>query len=135
MLLAALAVSTAGCHAVRPLWEPEEFLARARPPLIYVVQRDRPLTVAISNPELVGDTLRGTAANGAPVAVPWSDVLDVYARRLHGTRTLFAISSLTLVSAISVYALVQRANGAFMVVCVDLPTTAYEHDRDVECGR
>ncbi len=130
--LAALLLTTGGCHTVRPLWEPEEFLTRSKPPLVYVVQRDRPVTLAIANPRLTGDTLRGTDARGQPVAVPWDDVMDVYARRLHGGRTLFVVTGITLVSATAVYAFVQHANGSVYDPCQFVPS-AHQYDTDGEC--
>lgn len=132
ILLLTLGLATAGCHAVRPLWEPEAFLARSQPDMIWVVQRDRAQTVAVAHPRLSGDTLRGTAPDGAPVALPWADVLDVYARRLHGTRTFFAVSSVTLLSTITLYALLQNAAGTEYLPCVR-PTTSHQYDTDGEC--
>jgi hypothetical protein len=130
--LAALLLATGGCHTVRPLWEPEEFLARSKPPLVYVVQRDHPVTLALAHPRLTGDTLRGTDGSGRPVALPWDDVLDVYARRLHGGRTVFVVTSITLVSATAVYAFVQKANGNVYTPCEFLPSS-HQHDQDGEC--
>lgn len=127
-------LAAAGCHSVRAVWEPEAFLARSKPALVYVRYGDHP-AIAVANPRLVGDTLRGTEPDGSPVAVPWDDVRDVYARRLHGARTMFAVSSVTLLSAITVYAFVQGANGNLVVTCETPASSAYEHDRDVECGR
>jgi hypothetical protein len=110
-VMAVVLLATAGCTSVRPLWEPEEFLARAKPSLVYVTQRDR-VTVAIANPSLVGDTLRGTApGEGRAVAVPWDQVVDVAAPRIHTGRTALVISGVTVFSALAVYAFVQSSNG------------------------
>jgi hypothetical protein len=133
-MAAAFLAVTSGCHSVGPLWQPEEFLARAKPDVVYVRYRERPnIAMAVANPRLTGDTLHGTQVdNNRPVALVWADVLDVYARRLNSTRTVFAVSGLTLLSAITVYAFAQHANGDIFIPC-EVMVTAYEHDRDLEC--
>lgn len=122
-----------GCHSVRPLWEPEEFLARAKPAVVYVRHRDLP-PMAIAHPRLTGDTLRGThPESNRPIAVAWADVMDVYARRLNSTRTVFAVTGVTLVSGLMLFAFLEDASGRLSDPC-EFPTTAYEHDRDLDCG-
>lgn len=133
LIVATFLLATPGCYRVRPLWQPEEFLARAKPAMVHVRQRNQ-AAVSIANPRLTGDTLRGTGLNGGAVAVAWSDVMDIYARRFDGTRTLFAVSSMTLLSGLVLYAFVQDANGSFGPPC-DYPPSAYEHEFDPECAR
>lgn len=132
-MVATFLLATLGCYGVRPLWKPEEFLARAKPAMVYVRQRNRP-AIPIANPRLTGDTLRGTGLDGSVVAVAWSDVMDVHARRFDGTRTVLAVSSMTLLSGLMVAFFLQAGNGTFDPPC-DLPPIAYEHDLDPECAQ
>jgi hypothetical protein len=130
---AAIMLAPAACKSVRPLWEPEEFLARAKPSLVYVTQRDR-VTMAIVNPSLVADTLRGTAfGEDRPVAVPWDQVVDVAARRIHGGRTALMITGVTVVSALTVYAFVQGSSGHSSWYC-DYNTPALDGAGAPTCG-
>lgn len=133
LIVATFLLATLGCYRVRPLWKPEEFLARAKPDVVYVRQRNRPV-IPIAYPRLAGDTLRGTGLDGGAVAVAWSDVMDVQARRFDGTRTVFAVSGMTLLSGFMVSAFLQAGNSRFHPPC-DLPAIAYEHDLDPECAQ
>src|SRR5262245_23500529 len=98
LLLAATVLSaTAGCYKVKPVWEPEAFLAHSKPEVVYLLMRDIP-PITVANPRLVGDTLLGTRPEGGAVAVKWADVVDMYASQIDGTATAFSVASVTILS-------------------------------------
>lgn len=134
-VMAATALSAAvGCYRVKPVWEPEQFLNHAKPEVVYLRMRDVP-PIAMDNPRLIGDTLHGTRPEGGAVAVAWSNVLDVYAKQIDGTRTAFAVTGMTIVSGLIVYSLVQNSGGDFGPSLCELPAGSYDHDLDPECSR
>jgi hypothetical protein len=135
LLAAAAFVSvSAGCYQVRPVWQPEAYLAHSKPEVVYLRLRNVP-PIFVANPHLTGDTLRGTGPDGGSVAVAWGDVLDVYARQLHSTRTVFAVSGVTILSGLLVYSFAQNADGDAGPSLCELPAGSYDHDLDPECSR
>ena len=138
LVAAAVISATVGCYKVRPVWEPEEFLAHANPEVVYVRTSDprqlhKPPTW-VAQPRLTGDTLRGTGENGGSVAVAWADVMDVYAKQIDGTRTAAAVIGMSIFTGLIVYSLVQNADGEYPPPC-SVPGGSYDHDRDPECSR
>ena len=140
LMVATVLLATVGCYGVRPVWSPEEFIAHAKPAEVHVRLRNvSPLRnvppISVANPRLIDDTLRGTGLDGGSVAVAWADVVDVYARQLDGTRTVFAVSGVTLLSGLVVYALVQESAGNFDDDVCSIPPGSYDHDLDPDCSR
>lgn len=138
-LVAAACISaTVGCYKVRPVWEPEAFLAHANPEVVYVrtsnPRRAHLPPTWVAQPRLTGDTLRGTGEDGGSVAVAWADVMDVYARQIDGTRTAAAVIGMSIFTGLIVYSLVQNADGEYPPPC-SVPGGSYDHDRDAECSR
>ena len=134
----AVISATVGCYKVKPVWEPERFLAHANPDVVYLRMSDPRLAhkppTWVAQPRLTGDTLRGTAENGGAVAVAWADVVDVYAKQIDGTRTVAAVIGMSILSGLIVYSLVQTADGEYLPPCT-YPSGSYDHDRDAECSR
>lgn len=107
----ALILGTTGCSSLQPVQAPAEFIAAARPPVVFVTHRNRALIV-IANPRVAGDTVYGTwFGETRPVALPLSHVQSVAARQRDRKRTVLLVAGLTVLSGTAVYAFVQSANG------------------------
>jgi hypothetical protein len=122
------------------VWQPEEFLAHAKPAEVQVRLRNASQMrnvppIFVANPHLIGDTLRGTGLDGGSVALAWADVVDVYARQLDSKRTVIGVAGVTLLSGLVVYAFVQDADGAPGPSTCIIPPGSYDHDLDDECSR
>jgi hypothetical protein len=90
------------------------YIAEENPPVVHVAYSLQGIgvTMDLANPEVVGDTLRGTRLAGAvPVAVPVKDVYSVAARRLDTGRTAMLATGIAIATGFFVYALVQDENG------------------------
>ena len=135
LLIATTVLSAAaGCYRVKPVWQPEAFLAQTKPEVVYLRMRDIP-PITVANPRLIGDTLLGTRLEGGEVAVKWTDVVDVYASQIDGTATAFSVASVTILSGLVVYALLQGADGSVQQNLCVIPPGSYDHDLDPECSR
>jgi len=135
LVAATVLMASAGCYRVKPVWEPEQFLAHAKPDVVYLRMRAVP-PVGMLNPRLEGDSLRGSGLeSGRPVSVAWADVVDVYAKQIDGTRTAFGVASMTILSGLVIYAFVQSSDGSFETDDCQIPAGSYDHDLDPECSR
>ena len=101
---------TVGCARMREVFEPAQFIAAKRPPVVVVMQRSRAV-VAIVNPRVSGDSVLGTVAGETrPIAVPFSDVHSVSAVRLDGVRTMLFAVGVTATASLVAYAFVTRGS-------------------------
>jgi len=96
-------LGTLGCKTVQPIQQPAQFIPQAKPDLVVVVYKDNS-QVLVQEPEIAGDTLKGTWAGlGEPVAVPLDQVQRIDARLPNKKRTTMLIAGLGVLTAAGVY--------------------------------
>ena len=100
----------AGCTSLRRV-QPAVFIPQKAPEVVWVTYPDKTV-VAVTQPEIAGDTLRGTRLGRLePVAIPLHEVVSVRAKTPDHTKTAFFITALFVGAASSVYLIWIRQAG------------------------
>ena len=115
LLAAAVPIALVACSSVRQVRQPMRYVTEKNPPVVHVayVLQGVGVTVAVANPQVVGDSLKGTRAmrGNPPVAIPVRDIHAIAARRFDGRRTAILATGIGLLSALGLYAMLGTANG------------------------
>jgi hypothetical protein len=115
VLLATLALSTGACHSWNPQTSPAPDVIAAQPGrTMRVIRRDHS-TLVLANPQVVGDSLVGTAGNPPQrVAVATADVQRIDTRSMNAWKTGgLVMGTLLVVSAVAVAAAVAALLGGW----------------------
>src|SRR6266568_4037764 len=87
--LAPVLLSAIGCASLQPVRDPAQFIPQHLPARVWVVTTNN-ATLAVAQPRIDGDTLRGTwEGRSAPLAVPLRDIERVEAVQRDKTRRSF----------------------------------------------
>lgn len=97
----ALALAMVACTTKRPVQTAE--IQKTAPDVVWVTYHNNS-TVAVADPLIEGDTLRGVRhQTSTPLVIPMSDVRTVQAKKPDGLKTAVFITGLTAVWASGVY--------------------------------
>lgn len=110
--LAAVLLSAIGCASLQPVRDPAQFIPQHLPARVWVVTTNN-ATLAVAQPRIDGDTLRGTwEGRSAPLAVPLRDIERVEAVQRDKTKTIVLVATLATLTAAGVYGFTRRGGGA-----------------------
>lgn len=90
----------AACTSVRPI-SPKTYLEDNAPPVVWVTYNNNTL-VAVAEPEVRRDTLRGTL-QGEKVKIPLSEIQSVQAKVRDGTKTALLVSGIGVAAISTLY--------------------------------
>src|SRR3989442_1238250 len=115
--IAAAGLLTAlGCTSVRDV-QPAQFIPQHAPALVWVTTTNSAL-VAVAQPRIDGDTLRGLwIGSRQPFAIPLNGVQTVHARASSPVRTALLVGSVGLVGGGLVWTLTRRSAGLAGTPC------------------
>ena len=114
LLATAVPIFALACSSVRQVPQPMRYVTEKNPPVVQVayVLQGVGVTMAVANPQVVGDSLKGTRAMGNhPIAIPVRDIHAIAARRFDGGRTAILATGIGMLSAFGLYAILGSANG------------------------
>ncbi len=115
-LLTALA-----CTSVRSV-QPAQFIPQHAPALVWVTTTSSAL-VAVAQPRIDGDTLRGMwAGSQRPVAIPLNGVQSMQAKAPSNVRTAILVGTLGLVAGGTIWSMIQKNSGPGGTGCTDSMT-------------
>ena len=104
VLLAGLLLAVAGCTTVRSV-QPAVYIPQHSPTMVWVTYTDNSF-VPVAQPQMVGDTLKGTWAGlQEPVAISLNEIKTVQARLPAPKRTVLLFTVLGVSSAGLLYSL------------------------------
>jgi len=110
--LAPVLLSAIGCASLQPVRNLAQFIPQHLPARVWVVTTNN-ATLAVAQPRIDGDTLRGTwEGRSAPLAVPLRDVQRVEAVQRDKTKTIVLVATLATLTAAGVYGFTRRGGGA-----------------------
>lgn len=108
IVAAGLLLPAAGCTALRPLPTPGEYIARERPPRIYVLEADSSVRV-IDRPSVDDARITGLFAGTlVPAELPLTGVVEVRARRPSPARTALLVGGIGAALGLVAYLATRR---------------------------
>jgi hypothetical protein len=109
--LVGLLLAGAACHVIRPV-QPAQFIPAQHPPMVWVTYTDNSF-VPVAQPEMVGDTLKGTWAGvSEPVSIPVGQIQTVQARVPSPKRTVLLFTVLGVATGAVAYTIAQGFGAA-----------------------
>lgn len=108
--LAGLIVAIAGCHVVKNV-QPAQYIPEHNPPIVWVTYTDNSF-VPVSQPQIVGDSLKGTWQGLAePVAISLKEIQTVQAKMPSPKRTIMLATIVTAATVGVAYTIATAGNG------------------------
>jgi hypothetical protein len=108
--MVGLLLAAAGCVTVSKV-QPAEYIPKVNPAMVWVTTNDNAFT-PVSQPQIVGDSLKGTWAGlQEPVAISLSEIRTVQAKMPSPKKTIMLVTVLGLAAGGVAYGLSQGTNG------------------------
>src|SRR6266550_7051193 len=122
MVLASLVLSAAACTVTRQV-QPAQFIPEHSPQVVWVTYTDNSY-VPVAQPQISGDTLKGTWAGLAePVTIPFSQIQTVQAKIRSPKRTAMLAVVLGLAAGGVAYTIATAGTGGTFGQCPTIKGT------------
>ena len=113
VLALIVSLTAVGCATVRPVPDPEQFIAQSAPDVVFVTHMNG-ATLTITHPRVSGDSLLGDWAGAAqPIGLPLGQVRQITAAQHDRTRTVLLIAGMGVVAGSIVYLITRGASDEY----------------------